>query len=56
MATLTHDTTGESFRDYTLKLQDADRIRIEANGEYVTYMRLLNGELSYVGTEKVVVI
>ena len=57
MATLTEEKpTNEYLRDYTLKLTDGDRIRIEANGEYITYLRLADGELSYLGAEKIKVI
>ena len=56
MATLTYNTTTEHSTDYTLKLVDGDRIRIEVNGEYITYLRLANGALSYLGTEQIRVI
>ena len=54
MATLTEEKpTSEYIKDYTLKLSEGDRVRIEANGEYITYLRLADGELSYLGTEKI---
>ena len=57
MATLTEDIpSSRNFKDYTLKLSEGDRVRIEANGEYITYLRLADGELSYLGTEEIRVI
>lgn len=56
MATLTHDITTEYFKDYTLKLKDADRIRIEVNGEYITYLRVIDGVVSHLATDQVIVI
>ena len=57
MATLTEEqSTSEHIKDYTLKLSEGDRVRIEANGEYITYLRLADGELSYLGTEEIRVI
>ena len=57
MATPTQEKpTNEYIRDYTLKLSEGDRVRIEANGEYITYLRLADGELSYLGTEQIRVI
>ena len=38
-------STSEHLRDYALKLTDGDRVRIEVNGETITYIRLADGDL-----------
>ena len=55
---LIHDTINGKgiLDDYTLKLQDNDRVKVEINGEYITYMRVIDGKFSYLGHEGIEII
>lgn len=53
MAKLQLDGVNSDFREYTLNISDGDRIRIQINGEYVTYMRCVDGTLAYLESDKI---
>ena len=51
MAKLTFDKTTEHHRDHTLEIKDGDRIKIAVNGEYVTFLQCIDGQLTYLKTD-----
>ena len=51
MAEIKLNSINLNFKEYTLKMSDGDRIKIELNGEYVTYMRGANGILTYLKSD-----
>jgi hypothetical protein len=56
MAEIKLDSINSNFKEYTLKMSDGDRIKIELNGEYVTYMRGADGTLSYLKADNIAAI
>lgn len=52
MARLTNGIKGEHFQDHTLNMKDGDRVRIELDGGYVTYMRYINNRLTMLDADE----
>ena len=51
MAEIKLNSINSNFKEYTLKMSDGDRIKIELDGKYVTYMRGADGTLTYLKSD-----